>query len=841
MYKGRKIRTASEQHTTRDDINRINKSTFEIRRHTGTEMECDPTRKGKPALRLTLADASGVHSDIHDDRGSEAVGDINTGSEIGHASLSRKDARNSPRSSQSHCAGESGKIEGSIASLDADGLGEHRPARTLMARGSEWPTTSGILDRPPPWGHTPSAPEQRVQDQIADYRGLFEHHGGPGENSPSDGALPNSLAPGQPCGGNCSRGNPDRVFLPLPQIGSGANRIRRGQASDEGASEFSDIFQDRFQGLATRRSFGPGASGQHWCRDSRAFAPQGRRHPPDLSGGRSARREPGAHTTPPGGFARTQSRNLVRQLCGLALGGGKIPHTIKPATPSEYSLPLHCKSVGRIRWEVADAKIIPELRHTWMQAKEALLAPARLQSLLRGHAPELSVADIAPNDLEHLVAFGYVEKLPRGDTPLGAVRVFTVLEKPNANGYTRRRFIAVPDALNELNLGPGEVELPGVPTLTQALKFDHAKTGDFVAFFTQFELPSEARNYYTFAAFNAGRIELYRCTTICTGQRQCPCLAQCLATSVVTRALAAANATDTCQGDAYIDNIRISGPVADVEFAWVCLLREIDELNFEFLTSGVNYEFLGIRFHHAEKTTAATTKALLKLQARSKEALDVPETCSLRQLLRLVGELLWISRVASVRLARFYGCIKNVRRKCGVLTDAQLDEPLGVIWESTAELWREWVNVALRNEPRHFVLPRDVPLQTCIFSDASLEGWAATIIRDHPLSLSIFFGPWGQETLPHINVLEASALANGCAHLPQARPGEILLAFIDNTTVVTACRHESSANYHLHSNVNAALTETHRHGYLYWRVCWVGTLRNIADHFTRMSRYICVS
>ena len=270
-----------------------------------------------------------------------------------------------------------------------------------------------------------------------------------------------------------------------------------------------------------------------------------------------------------------------------------------------------------------DKLISPPLRERWLHAKSRLIDA----NTLGQHQSEsgcIPIADLAPGDINKLLSFGYVEPLPPMSKPLGAVRVFTVLEKFVDNRYTRRRFLAVPDELNSFFQDPGEVDLPAPKELVGALAFEYARTGDFEAFFTQFPIPEEARDFYTFAAIQQEHpdqephVQLFRCTTICTGQRQCPCVAQCVAHSLASRAISAVfpRGEATTQADTYIDNVRISGPAADVEKVWVALFDEINAIgaNFGQLSAGVSYEFLGIHFNHAKRTTSATPKSIAKLQ-----------------------------------------------------------------------------------------------------------------------------------------------------------------------------------------------------------------------------------
>ena len=130
-----------------------------------------------------------------------------------------------------------------------------------------------------------------------------------------------------------------------------------------------------------------------------------------------------------------------------------------------------------------------------------------------------------------------------------------------------------------------------------------------------------------------------------------------------------------------------------------------------------------------------------------------------------------------------------------------------------------------------------------MFTDASLEGWAATIINEQPLKVSIFFGSWLDEkhenphSIPHINVLESMAFLLGCQRLPCASPNGEIIIFIDNTTVVASIEKQYSANFRTNETTRTALQVLAEKGYVAHRVRWVDSIRNLADHFTRMSAF----
>lgn len=78
------------------------------------------------------------------------------------------------------------------------------------------------------------------------------------------------------------------------------------------------------------------------------------------------------------------------------------------------------------------------------------------------------------------------------------------------------------------------------------------------------------------------------------------------------------------------------------------------------------------------------------------------------------------------------------------------------------------------------------------------RGATCAIVAEKPLAVSVHFGDWEYRLLrAHINELESTAFLYGCLRLPRATPGERLIAFVDNTTVVATLERQYSANYRM--------------------------------------------
>ena len=682
-----------------------------------------------------------------------------------------------------------------------------------------------------PGGHFAPSQAPRLPSSVAGDRGVLGSHGRLRENGEQHWPLPDPSPSVLEGSGDCARTSGRRQRLPVPQFGgaAGPEGGRQSGSGNEGRDPTEDWLGHT--GSAERRLVGAGSFGEHDLGSSDAFPPHFRRHDAHVSGCGPAGRDAGEDAAPSGSATGKKPDRRVRELLGVALGGGHVKATARPQHPHEYALPLHVKQVPRLSWEACDQVIAPSLRAPWEHAKRCLLDVPFVVAALGAYKPTPSIADLAPGDLERLLAFGYVGRVPPDVTPIATVRVFTVLEKMGPNGYTRRRFLAVPDAHNAALLDPGEISLPTVENVIADIALETARTGDFVAFYTQFPLPQSARHLYTFVAHDGAELAAFQCCTICTGQRQCPSLGQALTQSLVIAACAPG-----VRGQAYIDNVRFAGSPVAVDTSWVAFLDSVARLGlaFESLTAGPSYDFLGVRCSHPvpqrSPSSAATEKAVAKLRARADFCFAGP--CSLRALLRLLGSLMWVSRVAVVPLCRFYACFKNIRRKCSTTAFDELDDQSGAMWPSTAQTWRAWVAAAARNEERTLAGP--TRLTTAMFTDASLDGWAAVCIRDHPPGVSISFAPWpGALRNEHVNVLGSFAFLFGCQRLPEARPHERLLVFVDNTSVVCSAAKGYSSNFAMNFANGRALA--HAQGFEVRDVVWVGTLSNLADHFTRIN------
>lgn len=278
-----------------------------------------------------------------------------------------------------------------------------------------------------------------------------------------------------------------------------------------------------------------------------------------------------------------------------------VPTINRPQTDEDWQLPLHVKSTKEIDLAAAASFIIPERRQFWDKAYKAIFDPMTLENAINA-AQSCNVdqeADVSHADISWLLKFNYIEKFEEklhGEIK-GWVRCRTEMEKPFAGKFSRRRFLAVPEALNSYFQGEGYTPLKGVAEhIAEARTLDGgAFVSDAPAFYRQFVLPTECRRYYAF--HHDGRTYVLR--TIPTGHRMAPALADSLMYSCMTTA----KLDSAVSVASHIDNVRILGPKETVEPVIKRLKAITDEIQLELDFEErwkENYSFI---FHYCSEGT----------------------------------------------------------------------------------------------------------------------------------------------------------------------------------------------------------------------------------------------
>lgn len=604
---------------------------------------------------------------------------------------------------------------------------------------------------------------------------------------------------------------------------------RRGPLDviDRKTPENSDAGTELELGLASGTSRRTDNAGHASFRErlySASLATSFQRNAPHLSWSRSFQLARG-RSNEPDDQGKPRSHGSVSRFFGLALRGCRPQKDKKPLTLDEYATPLHVKDVPLINWQRAEATITDESRLAWNTALAMITNIEFLQ--LHTPSPNLETApeaDITTFDRDLLLQQHYIQPYdPR--SIMGVTRVFTVMEKDD----TRRRLIVVPDELNEvidLRFKHCNIRLPSVEEIGGDVLFAFAITGDVNAYYSSFELPQNTRQYFAFH-FQG---EWFVPTRIPTGYKPCPMLAQALIQSLIKSTLGPQEGGNrNVQGRGYIDNVRFAGD--DEKVLNECMKRFVLAtqhvgMRFEITsaTSDRTYDFLGVHCDHQLQTTSTAFKTIKKLLV-----LRVRQTLKVRDLLHMLGLLVWSARCANIPLEPFYPVIKFFRRRVAVVSD--LDQNIE-IWASVLPLLNHWISLAVNNEPRK--ITTGSTLQITIFSDACPSGWGTMIFFRQEVTVA--FGPW-ETILPlglPIAQYEAKATCLGVSQLSVMTNPVTLNLIVDNTSWVGTVHKMFPRNYWLNHQKQELKTLLRERRIDNWDIYWISTTNNLADVFSRI-------
>ena len=533
-------------------------------------------------------------------------------------------------------------------------------------------------------------------------------------------------------------------------------------------------------------------------------------------------------------------RTFHRHHTLTIIRASRPPNTTKyPVTSTEWALPLHLKTLPEINMTKATEIISPELRTAWDAACAEMFSLENLECwAARGWLGEPKLADASASltmeDIHTLLGFGYIEKIDFASTR-GYVRAATVMEKQiDRNLYTRRRFLAEP-FVNHYRDFKEMTLLPTLEEQMQAVRAEGAILTDFAQFYRQFRLPTEVRKYYTFSHEGLW----FQITSVPTGGRACPALAQAL-TQSIARAVAdwinkGGHTYGTIEVTAYIDNIRFTG---SYDSCVKCLekLKEISsELNVtidEKQTSeyAQSYEFLGINYNHTDKTISCGDRTLKKLLWMESDWADW-RNWTLRLAMRAIGFMIWENRIIGIGLCEFYTTIKFLRRRA---SSTKLDEPCH-LWNSAAQQLWSWWRIAVQKRTRHWNTSTCQQKAT-LYTDAALSGYGV-VLQDADGNVHIIAARWRK--LENIMILEARALLKGLSFTSE-KMGDMaektcLVVKIDNTSVIASCEKQLSANFILNKIVRDVQKECKKFGLT--DISYIRTSDNPADLPSRIATY----
>lgn len=469
--------------------------------------------------------------------------------------------------------------------------------------------------------------------------------------------------------------------------------------------------------------------------------------------------------------------------------------------------PLHLKQVGALAWprarEVVEAAGIHDVR-VYDAFLEKITHP---RGSLRV-ASSLPLSEMSEADITALLSSGRIEPISESKLVCPIIP-FTVGEQAKR----RRRFIAHPLEQNEdVEVKIGMTKLCDIEL--GVLAHDGARLTDISAYYQHFHLPEATRHHYAFRC-SSGCFQL--CTAP-TGHSHCSGLAQILSESLAwleqPRGLVAV----------YNDNFRCSGnhessqhDMQSIKQAGAYLGIVFNEVETPFMSE---YDFLGVRCDHSQKTVALTERTVAKLkEIKETIALDMPNI-SMKEFRSLMGLLIFASSILGTRLASFYYVLKCFRRRCAADTN---DNVRAVVWPACKVQLIQWCDTLLTNVPRSVVR---LTLSTAIlFTDASLKGWGAVLFIDGQV---YSFGSRWQTPRNNINELEACALRLAITHFASHLHHRHIQLVVDNTSLLYTFQKGRSRNFVMNSVINSVdslLNELEST----WEISWVESKLNFAD------------
>jgi len=427
------------------------------------------------------------------------------------------------------------------------------------------------------------------------------------------------------------------------------------------------------------------------------------------------------------------------------------------ATGENLKLPLHVKDVPRIdlnRWRNC---MNTETKRVFDEAYENINDVAVLEEAARQITRRPRPAKLTPDDIATLEIKGRIKRITRQEVKAWC-NVFTVVE----DWKHRRRLITEP-FLNDVLTQVGPCILPTITDI-EILTRDApaAIVTDIEWWYGHMDISPEAQPYYAFEYGDA----IYMLTSVPTGSRHVPTLAQCLATTM-------AELISTSQCNVYIDNFR--WPAHDDTEGFLRRAGTICEfLNVKtapFLHSAV-YEFLGVLCKHGtihnEASLALSTKTREKLLAWHAQ---IPTIKVMRDLLAFVGLAVYASQILGIFIVPAYYVFKFLRRH----NDREIDDEIE-IWKCLIPVLHNWTDTLLSASPRS-LSPR---AKGCwvIVSDACPTGFGFWIIS--PTSVVAQAGQWRDQE--DIHMLESRAVLQAVRDLPHQDTLTELAVVIDNTT-----------------------------------------------------------
>ena len=175
------------------------------------------------------------------------------------------------------------------------------------------------------------------------------------------------------------------------------------------------------------------------------------------------------------------------------------------------------------------------------------------------------------------------------------------------------------------------------------------------------------------------------------------------------------------------------------------------------------------------------------------------DAMTLDEFFSMAGKLFWASTVKELSLAKFFYCMKLLRRRCRQFVRGE--KVLGCrcgVWPCTTTLWREWIMSASGVAPT-LLSSRQNEFLFVLFVDASAAGYGAVLHTPH--EIFTVGKPWESDWSFSSNEREAKAIRNGLLlHSKNLPSGSFVLVLSDNTTAVSSFVKRKSAIFRIPDN-----------------------------------------
>ncbi|KAJ9445915.1 hypothetical protein DIPPA_35454 [Diplonema papillatum] len=380
----------------------------------------------------------------------------------------------------------------------------------------------------------------------------------------------------------------------------------------------------------------------------------------------------------------------------------------------------------------------------------------------------------------------------RSSEPGGPLNVpFTVVEEKE--GKLRQRFILWTydaNATVETDGYQAHVPLCHVSEYLHAVDRECGSTRDFRCGFYGIEIPPSSRALFSFQD-SAGR--WWQLTRLPMGHSCAPELMHTLASTAAGHpdyVVSEHAAPSEVLVHIWVDNIRYAGPrdqvlAATTDLDALATQAHITWKAADTMTAAKRYEFIGVDWHHADRTVGVSGKMRSRLR-RAEQGVEAG-SMSAAELESLAGRLLHASAIAGVFVGEFYFVLKFFRRLTNALNRGErgADEMVAL---------SDGIRRSLLVWLRRVVRQRTVPVaartpELAVFVDASLDGWGGVLVDVGTNNMVVVGARWNRaEKRLHINELEALAFERSVKAIPPTYRGSTVTVIVDNTSVKGVAR-----------------------------------------------------